>query len=761
MRLVHPSGPTNSPPLAIVGEAPGQEEVAHGAPFIGSSGKLLTQMLTAAGVPRNQCYLTNVMQNRPPGNDFGAFYDDGSKRRIPSESLIAGRSRLLKELDEVKPKVIVPVGVEALRAVADTASLRNYRGTMIELYGRRILPTYHPAYVLRDYGMRPVVECDLRKAYRQARHPSKPVVHINHVPSFSEIMRFLSERPEEVSVDIETVDQLTRCIGIGYSNSEAIIIPLTCRAGNLWSESEETEILLALRDFLACPHIRKYLQNFPYDTTILERELGLHIENIYLDTMFAHHTMYPELLKSLSFLCSMYTDHHMYWDYDSQDDAETQLYCGYDCLVTFECAKIFEKELRERNLWEFYRTVVHPTVPALTRMQNRGVLIDVEMRDRLEVETQAEMKVLKDRIQSPVGFKLNPSSPKQLIELLYDKWKLPRQVHHKTRKVSTDADSLRVLSRKFPERYEIIRDIVTYREKRTLLGTFIRARLSPTSRIHTSYNVAGTVTGRISSSKTTDGLGGNLQNVPRGQFRRIYHADPGKVFIKADLSQAEYRVLIWSAPVPRIIKRILHEKGFNIHMWNASKNIYQIPESQVTAEQYSKAKNGVFGANYGVGALKVSKMYDMEFRDAKFIIERYHAAVPEIKDVYQAKIREEIQRTRKLTNPLGRERMFFGRMDDQLFRAAYSHYCQSTVADLISLGIQELDELEFELLLQVHDEVVLQCPEKDVEATARAVKMALERSLKFDGVQEPLIIPVEIKVGPNWYDMEKLELEVA
>ena len=758
MRLVPPSGPTNSPPLAIVGEAPGQEEIAAGAPFVGSSGRLLTQMLAAAGVPREQCYLTNVMQTRPPNNKFEAFYDDGVRRRVPSAGLIEGRARLLRELDEVRPKVIIAAGKEALKAIADTEDLRNLRGTMIERYGRRIIPIYHPAYVLRDYSMRPVVECDLRKAYRQARFPSKPVVHINHVPSYSEIISFLAERPEEVSVDIETVDQLTRCIGIGFSRSEAIVIPLTCRSGNLWSESEEIEILIALRDFLSCPHIRKYLQNFPYDTTILERELGLHINNIYLDTMFAHHTMYPELQKSLNFLCSFYTDHHMYWDYDSTDDAETQLYCGYDCLVTFECAKIFEKELRERNLWEFYRTVVHPTVPALTRMQNRGVLIDVEMRDELEVKTLAELKTLKGQIQSTVGFDLNPSSPKQIIDLLYNKWKLPRQIHHKTKKVSTDADSLRVLSRKFPERYEIIRDIVAYREKRTLLGTFIRARLSPTSRIHTSYNVAGTVTGRISSSKTTDGLGGNLQNVPRGQFRRIYHADPGKVFIKADLSQAEYRVLIWKARIRRVIDRWLHEEGFNIHMWNASENIYQIPLDKVTKTHYDNAKNGVYASNYGVGPLKISRMYDMEFRDAKFIIERYHIAVPEIKDVYQAEIREEIQRTRKLTNPFGRERIFFGRMDDQLFREAYSHYCQSTVADLISVGLQELDDLEYELLLQVHDELVLQCWEKDIETTARAVKLALERPMKFEGVEEPLVIPVGIKVGPNWYDMEELDV---
>ncbi len=757
MRLCLPIGPNNSPTLAIIGEAPGQHEAASGTPFVGASGKLLTQMLAAAGIRREDCYLTNVMQIRPPGNNFDVFYADGRKRREPTLELAQARERLSEELDKVKPKVIVPVGKEALKAIADTADLKNYRGTMLERYGRRILPTYHPAYILRDYAKRPIVEMDLRKAHRQALNPFKPQVTIHFRPDFHQVMSFLESRPADVAVDIETVDLLTRCIGFATSERTAIVIPLTGRAGHVWSEEQESEILLALRDFLTDPSVKKYLQNFPFDATILEKELGLRIENIYLDTMFAHHTMYPELPKSLDMLCSLYTDFPMYWGYSSSSDSETQTYCGYDCMTTYTCAKIFRKELLERDLWKFYRSTVHPTTSALTRMQKRGVLIDVETRTKIGEETEAKLEATREKIHTHLGFDLNPSSPKQLQALLYDKWKLPVQ-RNKEKRPTTDAVALKILRGKFPQHHSLLSNIIEFRELRTLLGTFVKATLSPESRVHTSYNVAGTVTGRLSSSKTIDGLGGNLQNIPRGDFRRIYLADPGYVILKADLRQAEFKVLVWKARISRVIHRILTEPDFNIHMWNASENIYHKDPKDITVDEYSNAKNGTFAANYDVQALKVSRMYDMSFQEAKLILERYHNALPEIQGVYQAEIRTEIRETRILTNPLGRERVFFGRMDEQLFRAAYSHYCQSTVADLINLAIIDLDSQGIELLMQVHDEIVLQCPESEVEAHARAMKNAMERSIKFEEVEEPLVIPVEISVGPNWYETKELEV---
>ncbi len=753
--LVKGFGPTNSPPLAIIGEAPGRDEEAQGKPFVGPSGWLLTQMLSEAGIDRNECYITNVCQRRPPNNDFSFFYTDKT-RKAPSAELVEERGRLWKELRDVNPKVIVTMGNEPLLALTQEKGIKKWRGTMIEKHEIRVMPTWHPAYVMRVYKERPVVELDLKKAYRQAHKPSWPTIRIQSDPTFEACMAFLETRPERCVVDIETIQLHTRCIGFAWSPEDAISIPLMSRGSSLWTTDQEAQLLMAIDIFLRDPKIKFIYQNGPFDLTVMAKELGLHTENYYMDTMFGHHLLYPELPKNLDFLSSLHTDFPHYSDYDASSDESTQTYNGMDCLATFQVADAVEAELKERNMWTFYRETLHPVVTALTRMQNRGVLIDMDLRAEIDTRTETELAELLTTVQSLTHEDFNPSSPKQVKELIYETLKLPKQYKPQTKEVTSDGDALKALSKRYPVYAQTLSGITRYREKRTFLGTFVRAKVTKDNRIKTSYNPAGTVTGRISSSQTIDGFGGNLQNIPRGQFRRIYKADPGKILIKADLAQAEYRYLIWLARIERIIDKFLHDPSFSIHYWNAS-NIYNKPRPEITKEEYDNAKNGVYGANYGIGPLKVARMYDMDFRQAKLIIENYHHHVPEIRSVFQREIRQQILETRMLRNPFGRERLFFGRVDDEMYRKAYSHSCQSTIADLIYYAVVELDDLGVELLLQVHDELVLQCPVNDLDATCKIVKRAMEREIKVPGVEAPLIIPVEIQVGDNWYDVRQYE----
>ena len=756
MTIVPSEGPQKKPRLVIVGEAPGVEEERIGRPFVGPSGHLLNQMLAAAGISRADCYITNVSNIRPPGNDFYKMFYDDPFGKSPNSKLCDMRERLWSELRNVQADVVVTMGAEALKALAMTGEIKKYRGTMIENYGIRILPTYHPAFVLRMYENRPIVEADLRKAHRQAINPSKPKTFFNTNPSFTTVLDFLRERPRRLALDIETVNNTTRCIGLAWSKHDAISIPIFSNNFHHWTVDQESEILHGLNQLFLCRDVEFVLQNGPYDLTILARDFGFQIANYALDTMFSHHLLYPELPKGLDFLSSIYTDHPMYWGYNSSNEESTRTYNCMDCVVTFQVADEIEKELKRRGLEGFYKTVIHRAIPAMTRVQSRGMLVDEEARNRVSTSTEKQLTELQADINKALGYDFNPSSPKQVKELVYDKWKLPPQYKpgksREERIPTSDEDALKALVKKTdPGRAAIVEKIITYRQKRVLLGTFAEMPLLG-GRAHTSYNLAGTVTGRISSSRTFDGYGGNLTNIPRGTFRRVFCADPGKVLVKADLSQAEYRVLIWKARIERVIKRLLDPK-FSIHMWNAAENIYRIPYDQVTRKMYDEAKNGTYAANYGVGALKVSRMYDMSYQQACFIIQRYHEAVPEIQQVYQAEIRHEINTQRKITNPLGRERLFFGRLDDELYRAAYSHYCQSTVADVINSALIDLDNEGVEILLQVHDELVCQFPEDEVLQGVTKIRRAMERPLVFDGVSVPLVIPVEIKVGHNWYDV--------
>lgn len=760
---VLPTGPTNSPNLMLIGEAPGEDEVKQGKPFVGSSGFLLNQCLANAGIARAECYITNVSHERPPRNDFGAMYYSDKSRKVPTLPLLNCRKRLWEEIELVKPKVIIALGREAMNATMQQVDVSNYRGMIYEIHGQRILPTWHPAYLLRgNYNEKPVVEADLRKANRQAAHPFKPEVQFNYNPSFDEIIEFLQQRHPRYTLDIETIKNTIRCIGFGWSIHDAISIPILKGHEQYWTLEQETLILSHLDRLFRDPACEFVLQNGPYDLTILARDFGFQIANYKLDNMFAQHLLFPELLKGLAFQCSLYTDHHMYWGNTSKDQDNREYNC-YDCVVTYQSAAEIDKQIDERKLRPYYETIIHPAILALTRVQSRGVLVDELARKEIADTTRAEMENARLQINSLLGKELNPSSPKQVGELIYNEWKLPKQKKRGMEKATTDEDALLTLCRK-PEvsndskRLSTLKTIIRFRQARVLLSTFAEMALAA-GRVHTSYNLAGTVTGRISSSATFDGIGGNLQNIPRGSFRRIFRADPGKVLIKADLSQAEYRVLIWKARIQRLIDKLTNDSTFSIHMWNAAENIYRVPYSQVTKQMYDDSKNGVYGSNYGIGALKVSRMYNIDFQRAKFIIERYHQAVPEIQGVYQKEIRELVETTRTLDTPLGGQRIFFGRMDDDLYRAAYSHYCQRTVADIILSGLVNLDRvshIELEVLLQVHDELVSQVWEKDIIEGCATVKRSMEIPIQVPGTAQPLVIPCEIKVGYDWYNMKPL-----
>ena len=475
MRRVPSIGPTDHPLLALVGEAPGREEERRGQPFVGQAGFLLDQMLAVAGISRADCFITNVSNVRPPNNDFGIFYGD-AKRTDPTTELIDQRERLLIELDEVKPHVVVALGEEALRTTAAVTGITAYRGVMNERKRsdgtlRRVLPTYHPAYVNRVYNERSVVELDLKKAYRQARNPYTPQMQFQIDPTIDQILDWFNKHHSPVAVDIETIGPCTRCVGFGWSPTEAISIPLIWRGKHRWQPEEEKLILQCLNAQLADPTIKKYLQNSPFDCTMVGRELGFHIDGIELDTMYAFHLLYPGLggvakrkggnvveesqgRKGLKFISSLYTDFPMYWGKDRfETDKNNATYNCYDCCATWIAAQAIEEELVERKLSKFYHQKVHPTIFALTRVQNRGILMDIEQREVVRVDTEAKLEEAKKRLGEAIGFDLNPNSPKQVKELIYGQWKLPEQYKPGSKAATTDDDALRILARKFPFAY--------------------------------------------------------------------------------------------------------------------------------------------------------------------------------------------------------------------------------------------------------------------------------------------------------------------
>ena len=777
--IVPGEGPLNAK-IAFVGEAPGREEEASGRPFVGSSGRLLKEMCARMSIVPAECYFTNIMQVRPPGNDFGYFYH---RNGMMKDELHMGITRLRMELSRVKPNVVVPLGNEALEALGGSKGITAWRGSILspELIGWdcKMIPTFHPSNILRQYSNRAIAEKDLRRVREESSTPllnlPKPVCHIK--PSYDDVMYFLNhlEDGSKLSFDIETIGKRIRCLGLSDRLNYAMCIPFMCLGhygapddrltfappgqapiGNYWTFEEEYEILRRLSEVFANPLVGKIAQNYPFDSTRLAVEFGFFIDGLYADTLALHHCCYSELPKSLDFLCSIYTRHPRYSDHNASSDESEWTYNCMDALVTFKVAEAVEQEARELGVWEFYKTHVEPCMVALTRAQNRFIRMDVKARQALLItETQA-LKESLATLGRVVGMELNPNSPKQVKTYLYDTLKLPVKRHRKTRKVTVDEKALTLLRNKHPEAREGIDLILECRGHQKLIGTFLSSKLHKGEFLKTTYNVSGTVTGRISSSQNLWKEGVNVQQTPKTSFRRVFIPREGNVFIRADLSQAEARVVAWSARIRRLIELFSNDSSFDIHSWNAAKNLFHVSLEEVTKAQREIAKAGVHGGNYGMQAKTASLTYKIPYAEAKHALDAYIAALPELPKWWRD-IEDELSRSRRLKTPFGRIRIFLDRLTPMTLRSAYAFIPQSTVGDINNLAFSRLDaslpEGAFPLL-QVHDEIVLEAPSALVGECVEHVKRAYDVPLLFEGVSEPLNIPVNIEIGPNWWDVE-------
>lgn len=798
--IVKGEGPLDAK-IVIVGEAPGREEENMGRPFVGGSGQLLNQCLSEAGIPRSRCYVTNIMEIRPVGNDFGCFYTD-KKRSTPTTLLQEGIRRLESELNRLHPNVIVPLGDEPLRAITGLRGIGKWRGSVLSSRFGKVVPAYHPAAILREYTLRPLLQLDIKKAAKQSAFPDVRVpTTIFHIdPSFDKVMDFLRGiRPGmKVAFDIETVGDLIRCLGLATSRYEAICIPFMSspyrfRPGTVpiltegsmsqvsshWSEAEEYVILQELDRVLGDPGIEKIAQNAPFDMSRLEKQFGLRVLGLTLDTMLGFHNLYAELPKGLDTLVSIYTDFPYYSDYDVASDYEVWKYNCYDCVGTWWCAECINKDMDEHGIGEFYRNHLQPAMLALTRAENRGIRVDEEqMRERkatLVKEIAYPHKkngwdftgTLTQTIRDLINWsEFCPNSSKQMMELFYERLKLPPILNHKTKQPTADKNARNVLAGRYPQHARLFQLLDEWSRKETLVSGFLNRQPRSNGRMYTHYNLAGTVTGRIASAEPLDEPGTNLTNIPRGEFRRIFLADKDDVLIKADLKSAEWMVVCWACPVPRYIEEYRKNPDWDIHRFAASR-VYDIPQESVTKEQRSNGKNGVYGSSYGMQPQRAAQTWKVPIQVAAFVLERWHAATPEIKSLYWKKIQQAITTSRCVENLMGRKRMFFDRINfpptelDQIFRDAYSHFAQSTVADLINRAFALMDhffpESECKILLQVHDEIVGTCKREFVAKFVELFRSFMEYPLIVPGVETPLTIQAEVTVGPNWYDQVPLD----
>ena len=425
--------------------------------------------------------------------------------------------------------------------------------------------------------------------------------------------------------------------------------------------------------------------------------------------------------------------------------------------VTGRLATVLRAEVEQAGLMKLYQEIDLPLVPVLTRMEQAGVKIDrknlAEMSSRLELEIAAKAK----EIYASAGHAFNISSPKQLGDVLFNKMNLPKPVKYgKGKTISTAVDVLEGLA----EDHAVPRLVLEYRQLTKLKSTYVDALpalLNPsTGRLHTTFGQTGTATGRLSSTNP------NLQNIPirtelGREIRAAFTAEPGHVLLAADYSQIELRLLAHFSQDPLLVEA--YRRGDDIHTLTASQ-VFGVPPLMVTPDHRRQAKVVNFGIVYGLSAFGLSQSLGIEPAEARRFIDAYFEKYAGVRK-FREQILEDVRRTQRVTTLFGRVRPIpdinskNANLRGFAERTAVNTPLQGTAADLIKIAMIGIDaamcerRLKSRMTLQVHDELVFEVPEAEIDAMRSLVKEQMERA---HTLTVPLL--VEMGVGTNWRDME-------
>lgn len=742
--------------IIIIGEAPGAEEEKEGRPFVGSSGKLLNDCLLKAGINRDDCYITNVIKVRPPHNKLDRLGELG----FVIEDFLA---ELFHEIREVNPNIIIALGNTPLRALTKQESISKWRGSILSTEYGKVIPAFHPAACIRQWSWVYILTHDLRRAKKESEFPEirrKERTYIIN-PNFEDIIKYLDLMKDSpfITVDFETYmySGLIRCLGIGNSTTEAMSIPFLKEMKPIWSIEEEKAIWLKLAEVLINPKTTVIAQNAQFELLQFYPYLKDKL-TIGFDTMRAHALVYPEFPHGLDFLTSIYTDMEYYKDEGKistekgRDFNTLQTYNCKDIVATHESALKLMDELRELDLTEFYFSYDNPLMHLLLKMQMKGVRIDVKKLEEHKVRIDKEITDLQSKLEEELGYSLNVKSNKQMTKFLYKDLKFPVKYKKGSKGPTANEETLTFFSKKYPK-VKSLRLVMNIRRLRTLRETFLEMKLSRDKRIRTSYGI--TETGRLSSSKNIFGEGANLQNIPkrRGEWiRELFIPDKGLTLVTGDLSQAEARVVAWLSQDPNYTA--IFKRGGDVHKEYAAL-LFNVPIEKVTKKERSIAKNLRHARNYGMGPILLAKELGITKTEAIYLINEDRKIFPNIEGVFWAEVERQLRFNRTLTTPFGRKRTFLARWGDALLREAYAFIPQSTVADYIDSGILRLSQIlpkEVNILMQVHDEVVLQCKKEEVSKVIGLIRESIEVPIIIKG--EELTIPLEIKTGPSWGQLE-------
>jgi len=510
------------------------------------------------------------------------------------------------------------------------------------------------------------------------------------------------------------------------------------------STIQDIRALLSLKENTIVCHDTKAVRH-------LLRDFGLQPQGRFFDTMIAAH-----LLESSRNVTGL---ENLVWDYLQEKSLSRQDYLGKEAHFLFRLEHVLSGALKEKGLDPLFYHVEMPLVDVLFDMECAGVQVDKAFLDKLSSRMEESLRRIVERIFELAGSSFNINSPKQLSEVLFHKLKLPVVKKTKTG-LSTDEEVLHKLSGEF----ELPRILLEYRQIAKLKTTYVDALPGlidgRTGRIHSTFNQTGTETGRLSSSSP------NLQNIPvktelGREVRRAFVPSEGfDAFLSADYSQVELRILAHLSGDPVLLDAF--RKGRDIHRFTASL-IFGVKEEDVTPEMRENAKRVNFGIVYGMSSYGLSKDLGIDAATAQAFISEYFLRYPRVKAYLDGQI-DFVRKNGYAATLLGRRRYIpeihnpNAALRQFAERQAVNAPIQGSAADLIKLAMIDLhkhlceNRFQSRLILQVHDELVLEVTHKEQKDAAAQVRRSMENIMEL---KVPL--DVSVKAGKNWLEMEEAE----
>lgn len=812
------------PKLMIVGGFPSQKDVDAQTPFTSHGGYELGLALQAAGTSLTETYRTYAVKYQPPMGKESSFNLIGVDKDVEVAKLIN------EEIKLFKPNCILAIGEFAFNAVTGYSGILNYRGSILlsQSCGVKVVGTIDPDLLFGRFGNADgvlpytwlqVFKHDVARAVAESNSSTFELPHRELVVAHDslELYRFFRQYKglDKVAVDIESINCVPVCVGFAFNKHHAISVPLVTKVGKFnftdMSNAENNEcwklIDTALRESKIIGH------NYKYDDFKLGL-IGFQSPNVYSDTLIKTRVLFPELpSKKLNVVSSIWTREPYYKEEGkefkigkSRSD-QLLLYNAKDCAVEFEVDEAQEADLialgeaHHVPLVDYYYNYMMKKHKFYLALENNGFAVDFERKKELSNRYKAYQKYTHEALVELLDNKeINVKSYPQMYNLLY------KELGFKPyKKDPTSEDSIVKListhckGKDGEKKKKILETILEERRVRDQRSRYINFEPDFDRRCKTSYAISSTETCRSSTAILKKPIrpakmGLAFQTISKHgklakDIRSMFVCDPGYVFIQADSSQAEARVVAVLSEDYELLEAFdkidIHRRtaglifGLTSKLELGTEFIPLVDDiGKDSAERFSGKKTRHAG-NYDMGEVTFMTSFNTDAQKfeintsisqwkSREMLRLFHEGSPKIRTRFHEDIKNCLISTRTLIDPFGGVRTFFGRMDDNLFKEGFANIPQRTVAHLVQgAGIKCFEEFkggDCKFIVEAHDALVMQVPANDWQPYAKylqeqmmkPIDFSLYCSLKRD---KKLVIPCDLEISEtNYGAFQKVKL---